>query len=148
MADGLRVTIRGDEEVLRALARFPEQGLAEFHRGLDFLAGRFTRAIRAAGRSSSRQSARAATTVRSEVSGTSATVSAGPHPLLFGSEFGVKRRFGWYANRRYGRDEDRQFRRHLGGGSYWFFRTAEGQRGEVDREAQAIGDRTIARWSA
>lgn len=146
MADGVR--IEGDEEVLRALDRLPEQGRAELHRGVDFLAGRFTRAIRAAGRASSRQSARAASTVRSQVTGTNAVVSAGPHPLLFGSEFGVKRRFGWYANRRYGRDEDRQFRRHLGGGSYWFFATATARQGEVDREAQAIGDRTVARWSA
>jgi hypothetical protein len=148
VADGLRVTIRGVREVQRALDKLPEQANAEFRRGMGLLAGRFTRTIRAAGKADSRQSARAASTVRSQVNGTSVVVSAGPHPLLFGSEFGAKRRFGWYANRRYAHSPERQFRPHLGSGSYWFFRTVDEHRDEVDREGQAIADRVIARWSA
>lgn len=144
----ISVTVRGDKEVERALAKLPRDAEAELRRGLGRVAGRLTQVVRAAGRASSRQSARAASTVRSRVVGLGAEVTAGPHPLLFGSEFGAKRRFGWYSKGRYWDSPERQFRPHLGGGSYWFFREAGRQQPAVEAESRAIADRVIARWSA
>ncbi len=74
-------------------------------------------------------------------------VTAGPHPLLYGSEFGAFGRFGWYAASRYGHSAARQFRPHLGGGSYWFFETAE-HSPAVARTWQLLEDSIIRRWGA
>ena len=148
MADGLRVTVRGAREVSRALDKLPAQARGEFRRGMGALAGRLTQVIRAAGRADSKQSARAAETVTSQVRDLNVVVSAGPHPLLYGSEFGALRRFGWYSNRRYAWSPERQFRTHRGSASYWFFKTYREQKPAIDRAERAVADRVIAAWSA
>jgi hypothetical protein len=148
VADGVQITVRGAREVQRALAKLPVDARLEMRRSLGLIAGRLTQAVRAAGRSDSKQSAQAAETVRSQVRDLNVVISAGPHELLFGSEFGVKRRFGWYAKPRYRRSKKRQFRPHLGAGSYWFFRAEQERRPETDRQIEAVADRVISRWSA
>lgn len=144
----ITVTVRGAKEVERALAKLPDQAKAETRRGLRSLAGRFTQLIRAAARTESKQARRVAPTVRSHVQGLGIEVSAGPHPLLFLSEFGMNRRTGWYANIRRRPGQQRQAPRHLDGGSYWFFQTVDEHRDEIDRRAQEIAERIVERWSA
>src|SRR6266705_520239 len=145
--DHFEVNVGGAEEVRRALLKLPLQARDEARKGMTKLSRDLANIIRAAGRADSRQSARAARTVRART-GLSPGVIAGPHDLLFGSEFGVKRRFGWYAHPRYFHSTARQFRRHLGGGSYWFFKEQARQQPRIDREAQEIGDNVIRRWGA
>lgn len=62
--------------------------------------------------------------------------------LLFGSEFGMTRRSGWYANPRYGRSEGRQFAPHQGRRGRWFFPTVEAEQAQIvaawNRAADAI----------
>lgn len=145
--DHFEVDVIGAKEVRAALLKLPQQARDEARKGMTKLSRDLANIIRAAGRADSRQSARAARTVRA-LTGLSPGVKAGPHPLLFGSEFGAKRRFGWYAKPRYFHSHARQFRPHLGGGSYWFFKTQEREQPRVDREAQEIGDNVIRRWSA
>lgn len=145
--DHFEVSVHGADEVRRALLKLPLEARDEARKGMTKLSRDLANIIRAAGRADTRQSARAAATVRART-GLSPGVLAGPHKLLFGSEFGVKRRFGWYAQPRYFHSHKRQFRAHLGGGSYWFFRTQEREQPRVDREAQEIGDNIIRRWSA
>lgn len=144
----LTVQTRGLREVQRALARLPAAAAQELLVGQRKLASVFGAKISAAGRADSRQSARAAGTVRVVSDAGGIGVRAGPHPLLFGSEFGSNSRWGWYSARRFRNSTGRQFRPHRGGASYWFFRTVEENSGAVEREAATIGDRVIGRWSA
>src|SRR5437762_1246487 len=94
--DHFEVDVEGAEEVRRALLKLPLQARDEARKGMTKLSRELAVIIRAAGRADSRQSARAARTVRAN-RGLSPGVVAGPHPLLFGSEFGALGRFGWYA---------------------------------------------------
>lgn len=140
---GQSVHVEGLSEVVRAFERLPGQADRNLRESARDLAEHLERLTKAAGRASSRQAARAAATVRVGGGG----VTAGPHPLLYGSEFGAFGRFGWYSAARYARSLGRQFRPHLGGGSYWFFRTAENGPA-VAEESRRLGDKIIRDWSA
>ena len=67
----------------------------------------------------------------------------GPHPLLFGSEFGMNRRSGWYADDRFRDSVGRQFRPHRGAGSYWFFKTAEQDQPEIQQALRETADEIV-----
>ena len=145
----IRARLEGLTEVRRALKRLPANAERALKRRGYQLSYNLVRRQRTAARRHSRQAARAATTVRIDRSaGLLPTVSAGPHPLLYGSEFGAKRRFGWYAAARYGHSEPRQFSPHLGGGSYWFFKAAEDYRGKMTEEFGRAADDVIREWGA
>lgn len=62
------------------------------------------------------------------------------HKLVFGSEFGAKRRFGWYSAYRYRNSTGRQYKRHLGQHSYWFFRTVDENTAAVNTAWHKIAD--------
>lgn len=139
--------VEGAAHVERQFAELPKWARDELRAGLNKITAKLAIRVRAAGRASSRQAARASSTVRAS-RGTRPQVAAGPHPLLFLSEFGMNRRTGWYAAKRYGHSKDRQARPHLGGGSYWFFRSQEESSGEVGRDANDIADAVVRRWQA
>lgn len=98
------------------------------------------------------QSAAVGTTVRAirdrvpvvQAGGARRVTSSGARAfeILFGSEFGMNRRSGWYASLRYGRSEGRQFSPHRGQRGRWFFPTVEREQvrvvAEWDRAADAI----------
>lgn len=150
MASGntLRVTVRGDEEVERALDKLPAEARTQLRRGLAGLAGHFTQLIRAAAAADSRPARRAATTVRSSVAGAGVQVTAGPHPLLFLSEFGMDKHTGWYGKPRYWKGGPNAPHAHRGSSSYWFFHTVDQHRDEVDSKAREIGDAVVRNWGA
>lgn len=149
-SDGLiRVTIRGDREVERALDKLPADARRELTRGLAGVAGHFTQLVRAAAAADSKPARRAATTVHSRVTGTGITVEAGPHPLLFLSEFGMNKHTGWYGKPRYWKGPPNAPHPHPGGGSsYWFFETVDRHRAEIDARAREIADAVVHNWSA
>lgn len=147
--DGLDVTVRGDREVIRALEALPPNARREVRRGAVDLSRDLATAIRAGGRASDRQSGRASRTVRAVTQGTNPAVTAGPHPLLFGSEFGVIARFGWYRKGRYHASPKRQFRpRTPGNVGYWFFPTYVRERPRIREAHQEMADAVIRQWSA
>jgi|SRR6187551_369372 len=141
-SDGFRVQIRGKQFVERALKRLPRQAEREVKDGTERLSRELANLIRAAGRAEGLQAARASRTVRT-ARGVTPNVVAGPHPLLFGSEFGVKGRFGWYAKGRYYNTEPRQFKPHRGNASYWFFTTYEREEPRIRAAAREMGDAII-----
>jgi hypothetical protein len=149
-SDGtLHVEVRGLDEVQRALDKLPREAQSAAQRQMGLLAGRLTQRVRAAARADSKPAARAASTVRSRAQGLTVDVSAGPHPLLFLSEFGMDRHTGWYGKPRYRRSKEPNApHRHIGQGSYWFFRTVDERGDEVDEAATAIGEQIIANWGA
>lgn len=145
----ISVTVRGDREVERALDKLPADARRELTRGLAGLAGHFTQLVRAAAAADSKPARRAATTVRSQVVGAGVQVTAGPHELLFLSEFGMNKHTGWYGKPRYWKSPATNApHRHLGQGSYWFFETVERHRDDIDDRAREIADAVVHNWSA
>jgi hypothetical protein len=150
MAGGTRsVRVTGLNEVIRALHNLPGQAQREARRGAVKVSRDLANLSRAAGRASDRQSARASRTVRTATAGLNPNVTAGPHPLLFGSEFGVIARFGWYRKGRYHDSPKRQFRgRTAGNVGYWFFPTAKAENPGLRGAYQEMADAIIRDWSA
>lgn len=146
--DFLDVTVRGLREVDAALRGLPADGKREMRKGAVKLSRSLANAVRAAGRASDRQSSVASRTVRTQTQGNNPSIIAGPHPLLFGSEFGASGRFGWYGKPRFFHSPARQFRPHRGAGSYWFFRTIERHQADIDAEWRATSDAITRAWSA
>ena len=120
--DGFNVTIVGDRRVVRAFDRLPRQADRELRDGSERLARQMANRIRASGRSFSRQAAAASRTVRVG-RGRFPRIVAGPEIRLMGSEFGARRRFGWFAAARY-RGGFGQFpARRAGNPGSWFWPT-------------------------
>lgn len=148
-SDTRSVRVTGLREVIRALHRLPEQAQREARAGAVRVSRDLANLIRAAGRASDKQSARASRTVRTATDGLNPNVIAGPHPFLFGSEFGVIARFGWYRKGRYHASPKRQFRgRTPGNVGYWFFPTAKAENPGLRDSYQAIADAIIRDWGA
>lgn len=140
--------VEGAARIERQFAELPKWARDELRDGLNKITADLARRVRAAGRAESRQAARASSTVRAS-RGTRPQVAAGPHDLLFLSEFGMDRHTGWYGKPRYNHSKARNSQHpHLGGGSYWFFRTQEESSAETAREANDIADAVVRRWQA
>ena len=142
--DGVRETLAA----FRRLGKDAEKKLREASLRLaDVLAAK----AQAAARTDSAQSALMAPTVKA-VRDRVPTVQAGgtrkvgrnrapAWGVLFGSEFGMNQRSGWYANPRYDGESGRQYRPHQGRQGYWFFPLVEENAGEIaDAWNKAAGD--------
>lgn len=141
----IRADVRGADDIARAFRRLPEQARRELDSKKDELAGRLAQLAAAAARADTRQSARVASTVRA-AKGAAPAIIAGPHPLLFGSEFGAFGRFGWYSRSRYLNSKPRQFRPHNGGVGYWFFPTVVENQPVIDAAWSQACDAIIRAW--
>lgn len=146
----LRASIRieGAREVIRALGQVPGDGEEALRRRSNELAYNLLRRMRRAAAREGRQAARAASTLRVVRGSLLPTVTAGPHPLLFGSEFGMTRHSGWYSRGRYYHSTGQQFGPWRGNEGYWFFparRAADPVIGAAWRQA---ADDVIRSWSA
>lgn len=142
MAVDLRVTVRGDREVMAALRRLPPDANDELREGAGRLAQVLARTARGFA-SSNPQARRAASTVR-VVRDRFPSITAGPHKLLMGSEFGAKARFGWYAKPRFWDSEGRQFRPVAP--SYWFYLAHDRREAEIAETWNDVADRIIRRY--
>lgn len=147
----MKVRIEGADEVLRALAKLPADANKAMREQAKDIATSLADKMKYAARASSRQAAKLAPTVRESNVGVWPAITAGGGRwgfLLFGSEFGATRHFGWYARARYFDSTGKQFPEHLGGGSHWFFATAEAQQPWVASEWSKAGDTVVREWSA
>lgn len=149
----LRVNVRVDNAgpVLAAFRRLPADAQNELRDGSLQLAQDLAQVIRAAGQADTPQSARAAASVRAHrdrVPVISAGATKRARAVLFGSEFGMTRRSGWYGHPRYRESLGRQYRPHRGNQSYWFFRTVEQQQPRISAAWNAVADRVVSRWRA
>lgn len=144
MATELRITMRGDRDVIRALNALPSEAQEEARDGSDKLAQLLMRKMR--GRASSNRQARAAARTLRVAHDRFPTVEAGPEKRLMGSEFGAKARFGWYSKVRYWDSPARQYRPRAV--SYWFYVTIDKESAAIDKAHQDMVDGIIRRWSA
>lgn len=153
MAAGLTVKVRitGVRDTLRAFRELPKDASNELRDRTMVLAQSLATSARAAGAGDTAQSARAASSVKA-VRDRVPVVKAGGTKrsagVIFGSEFGMNRRSGWYARARYRHSAGRQYRPHQGAHSYWFFRSIEERQGEIDRTWNAIADSVVRKWGA
>lgn len=133
----MKVRIEGIREVIRAFNQLPDDAKNIVRDESFELAQSLVPDVKATAAGQGRQAARAATSVRAQRD-RAPVLSAGTRAgklakdLLFGSEFGATRRFGWYRKGRYQNSAGRQFPPHRGASSYWFFKT-------VDAESDRIG---------
>lgn len=133
MALTIRVRIDGAREVLAAFRDLPKDaGVALRRRSLE-LSDSLAQQARAAGRADTAQSAAAARSVKAvkdrvpavQAGGRMRVTSSGASAsdVLFGSEFGMSRRSGWFGRPQYRQSPARQFRPHGGAASYWLVDT-------------------------
>lgn len=147
MALQYRIRIEGANELMRACTALGKDAETELRdQSLD-IAKTVTDRIRYAGAASDAQSARASRTVR-ERRDRFPVITAGPHPLLFGSNFGMTKHSGWYAAARYWDSAGDQFRPHTMAGEddYWFFRTAEANQPYIESEWNKVAEKIIREW--
>lgn len=149
---GLTVTVRidGAWRTLAAFRRLPEEADTQLRDASQRIAEALAPRVKAAAVAEGRQAALMAGTVtvrrdRLPMIQAGGTRRVGRHrrpayTLLFGSEFGANRRFGWYAKDRYRSSAGRQFRPHQGAHSYWFFSTVADNEELVDREWNKAAD--------
>ncbi|PZG18983.1 hypothetical protein C1I95_12455 [Micromonospora craterilacus] len=139
MVDRITVRVDGVWPVLRDLQMLPADADQETREVGSRLAVALSGRVAANARADSRQSALMAPTVRpvpgrepSIVAGGSARVGRRGTPaykILFGSEFGAR--------------TYRQFRPHLGGGSYWMWEAILAAQHEINSEAGRGVDRLV-----
>lgn len=142
----VRIRVSGAAETVAACRQMSHQAQSEFRDEATKIANELVPKLRGAAIADGRQSAKVAPTVRAQAGVTPAVTAGGP--LVFASEFGQNARSGWYARRRYVRSRGRQWHPHLGGGSYWFFRTIERNIDDINRMWLRALDRLIRRWGS
>jgi hypothetical protein len=66
--------------------------------------------------------------------------------LLFGSEFGMTGRSGWFNNAQYQSSTGRQYRPHRGSRGYWFFPLVESEAPAISRAWNQAADEAVAEF--
>lgn len=67
--------------------------------------------------------------------------------ITFASVFGMNRRSGWYAGRKYALSFGEQYRPHQGQDAYWFFPVIEHSAATISRRWNAAADRIVRDFS-
>lgn len=149
--------VDGVRQTLAAFNRLPKAATDSLRERSKKLSELLAREVRTAARVDSPQAAAVAHTVKAVKDRVPAITAGGntriastkvpAYKLIFGSEFGAKHRFGWYAASRYIGSSGRQYRPHLGRGSYWFFHTVEANQAAIGKAWTAVADDIVDDWS-
>jgi hypothetical protein len=146
---GLTVTVHidGVRETIRAFDLLPTQASDELRDASQRIAQALEGKIRAAAAAEGGQASILAPTVKARRDRVPAVQAGGvkrigrrrkpAYKLLFGSEFGASQT---------GRYSLKQFKPHLGSGSYWFFRTVEDDATQIDEQWNKAADDIIRRF--
>lgn len=139
------VTVKGASEVERALAKLSPDAqkalVKEKRRLAKNLAAKLRRAV------VSRSKTTMGRKVRPTIHQSGDKVTAGPHPMLFGTEFGMNKKSGWYAYPEFRHSTALQYFRHNGAG-YWWNPTIEAGRPDYAAAVKRALDDTLSHWSA
>lgn len=157
---GIVVTVRidGARETLAAFRRLPKEADEQLRDASQRIAEALQGPVKAAAIAEGGQAAAVAGTVKA-VRGQMPMIQAGgssrvgrhgspAYGLLFGSEFGAKRRFGWYAASRYRSSAGRQYKPHQGAHSYWFFRAVDDNDDLVATQWRKAADDIVRSFAA
>lgn len=139
------VEVKGEEKVERALDKLHPDArkamIKEQRRLAKNLAAKLRRAV------ISGSKGRMGSKVRPTIHQSGDTVTAGPHPMLIGTEFGANGRYGWYSAERFSHSTGRQFFPH-GTAGYWWNPTIQRSKPDADAAVQRALDDTLNHWSA
>lgn len=147
----INVHIEGLRETIRAFGKLPKDANNELRVQTLELSKTLAERVKAAGMADTPQSARAARSVRAVRDRVPAVQAGGTKrssAVVFGSEFGATRRFGWYAHPRYRHSRGRQYRPHRGRASYWFFATVDENQGEIAATWRRTADAILEKWAS
>jgi len=140
----VRIHIDGVREVLAALRALPKDANVELRKAALDLSKTIAAEARQAGINEGRQASLVATTVRAARDRLPVVVAGGnrklgsnrapAYKLLFGSEFGATRL--------------KQYKPHVGRGSYWFFQSIDDNRVQIQKRWLDAADEIIRKYSA
>lgn len=137
------IDVRGEEKVERAAAKLPpdaaKANIKEQKRLAKNLAAKLRRAV------VSRSKTTMGRKVRPTIHQAGVHVTAGPHPMLFGTEYGMNRKSGWYARPEFRDNPHLQYFRHNGSG-YWWNPTIERSKPDADAAVKRALDEAVSRW--
>lgn len=143
------ITVQGASEVERALAHLsPDAAKAldkEKRRLAKNLAAKLRRAV--ISKTKQRHGRPMGARVRPTIHQAGDTVLAGPHPMLFATEFGMNHKSGWYARPEFRGSLALQYFRHNSSG-YWWNPTIERSKPDADAAIQQALDDALSHWSA
>jgi hypothetical protein len=138
----IRIHIDGLKETLAALSKLPKDASQEIRDKAAELSKELAAAASASGRAEGSQAALVARTVRAARDRVPVVVAGGTrrlgsnkkpaYKLLFGSEFGARKL--------------KQYKPHVGKGSYWFFRTIEDEEVEIAAKWLEAADAIIRKF--
>lgn len=138
------VKVQGEERVERSAARLSpdaQRALAKEKRRLALnLARRLRRAV--IGRSKGRMGTKVRPDIHQQGDRVIADNSSG---MLFGTEFGMNRKSGWYADERFRNSPNLQYFRHQGDG-YWWNPTIRAAKPDADAAVQRALDDAVSHW--
>lgn len=138
----IKLHLSGARETLKAFRDLPKEASNELRTKTLALSQLLASKVEGAARADSPQSALIAGTVKANKDRVP-SISAGgnkkvgsrkkpAYKILFGSEFGAKTL--------------KQYRPHVGQGSYWFFRTVEQSQAEIDSAWNKLADDVLKKW--
>ncbi|MBV9920294.1 MAG: hypothetical protein JOY78_05470 [Pseudonocardia sp.] len=140
-----KIDVKGAEKVEAAATKLPADGqralTKEKKRLAKNLAAKLRRAV------VSRSKTTMGSKVRPTIHQSGETVTAGPHPMLFGTEFGMNRKSGWYADERFRHSPALQYFRHQSDG-YWWRPTILRSQPDADAAVQRAADDAVSHWGA
>jgi hypothetical protein len=135
--------VRGEEQVERNAAKLDpdaRKGITKEKKRLaKNLAAKLRRAVISGSKTTMGRKVRPTIRQRGE------TVLAGPHPMLFGTEFGMNRKSGWYADERFRHSTALQYFRHQNDG-YWWNPTIRRSKPDADAAVQRALDEAVRNW--
>ena len=143
---GFSITVKGAREVERALAKLP----ADVQKAVDKekrrlaknLAARLRRAV------ISGSKGRMGSKVRPGIHQSGDTVTANNDSgMLYGTEFGMNKKSGWYGRPEFRSHPHLQYFRHSGRG-YWWNPTIERSQPQADEAVKRVVDDALNQWSA
>lgn len=153
----VNMSIEGLRETLAAFRQLPKDASAELRTRSLELSEMLATKGRAAARADGKQSALLATTIKARKDRVPSVAAGGTarvgrfhvpaYAVLFGSEFGMNRRSGWYARPQYAGSTGRQYRRHRGRQGYWFFPLVEENSREISKAWTKAADETIRKFA-
>jgi hypothetical protein len=139
----LEFKVEGEEKVERAAAKLPgdaAKGITKEKKRLaKNLAAKLRRAVISGSKTTMGRKVRPTIRQRGE------TVLAGPHPMLFGTEFGMNKKSGWYADERFRGMPNLQYFRHQNDG-YWWNPTIRRSKPDADAAVQRALDEAVRHW--
>lgn len=140
----IRLKIDGAEQLLRAFRDLPKDATEELRVKSLEISQWMAQKATSAGRSQGKQAALVATTVKARRDKTPVVVAGGAKrlgrnkapagKLLFGSEFGSNRL--------------KQYKKHIGTGSYWFFKSVQDNQPEIEKQWLEAAEQIIKKFNS